>query len=84
MALSVLPSMECRHHFLGVQRNRWRWDFRLRGERVPDVFGFRAVQMEQEDIERNTSVSIPSFRLDSVGALVFDMGPNQLALAGSW
>ena len=38
--------------------------------------------MEQKASARGITVPFPCFRMDSLGALVLDMGTNQLAMAG--
>ena len=83
VALFCIPSVERRHYFLGVQCDRRRRNFRLRGQCVPDVAGFRPVQMEPEVPARLPALHFPGGTVDSMGKILPGRGPDFLAVAAS-
>ena len=79
--LLLLPVLECRHHFLGVQRQCRRGHFCGRGECLPDVGDLGAVPSGKEAHARRAALCSSGRGLDCLGTLVPGGCPDLMALA---
>ena len=63
--------MECHHNVLGMQCHDWWRSVRNLCQCLPDVTHLRAVQTQQEEIQRCPAIYLPDSNVDSMGTILF-------------
>ena len=82
VSLCGVRPLERLHDLLGLQCDGRRRHLRRPGQRPPDVRRMGAVPSGEEAFRRLPALCVPGPALDRVGALVFHLGADFLALAG--
>ena len=85
VALWDVRRVEFRDDVLGVQRDGRGRHFRRAGECAADVAGLRSLPVGEaaDETSFRCSVPVPGGRVDRVGEILSDGGPDFLAVAGA-
>lgn len=81
--LQLFPAVQRVHHLLGMQRDRWRRNIRMRGERLPDVRCFRTFPTQPTSFQRGSPIHIPDVHMDCMGEILSGRRSNFMAMAGT-